>query len=155
MIALHLAGALPRCRTFSQPVDLQRIRYLRFDNSAYFWPELMAELERRPAAAALAEAVRTSIGWATTPEWIRERLKASFEKKGNVAELLRALNERMAYAQTAVDPRQHAKELGQAMTRVFDLEHEMSAMKASRSWKLTAPVRAAGRLARRLRAGRR
>jgi len=155
MIALHLAGALSRCRTFNRPIDVQRVHYLRFGDSMYFWPELLAELERRPADAALAEAVRDSMGWATTPEWMWGRFAASLERKGNLPELLRIVKERLEYAQTPPDPRRHAIELGKAMTRVFDLEQEMHVLKSSRSWKLTEPVRSAGRIVRRLRAGRR
>ena len=153
MIALHLAGALSRCRTFNQPIDLQRVRYLDFGNSMYFWPELLAELERRAADADLAEAVRDSIGWASTPLWLRGRLAASFEKKGNVPELERILKERMAYAQMPLDPHLQAIALGKTMTRVFDLEQELRTVRASRSWKLTKPVRALGRFARRLGTG--
>ncbi len=151
MIALHLGGGLARCRTFGRPLDLQRVRYLAFGDSGYFWPELLLELERHPADSKLAEAVRDSIGWATVPEWMRGRLVASLEKKGNVPELVRVFRERMEYAQTPPDAYKHARELGRAMTRVADLENELRVIKSSRSWKLTGPVRSAGRLVQRLR----
>jgi hypothetical protein len=143
MIALHIAGALSRCRTFDRAIDLQRVRYLRYGDSAYFWPELLAVLERWPEDAALAEAVRDSSGWATMSDWLVQRLTASLQRKGE-ANLLRIVNERVAYAQTAADPRQQTEQVCKAMTRVFDLQDELAVIKSSRSWKLTAPLRRLG-----------
>jgi len=149
MIALRLAGALHRCRTFDRPIDLERIRYLRFSDSAYFWPELLAALERRPADAALAEAARDSIGWATVPDWTWVRLLPALESHGSEPELARIARERMEFARQPADPRRQAEQIFKAMTRVFDLQDELATIKSSRSWKLTALLRRLGTRLRR------
>jgi hypothetical protein len=144
MIALHIAGALARCRTFDRPIDLERLRYLDFGDPAYFWPELVAELERRPSDATLAAAVRESIGWAALRPWMKRDARDT-EMQHRQPELWRVVRERMEFAQASADPRQQAEQMCKAMTRVIDLQDELTVIKASRSWKLTAPLRALGR----------
>ena len=153
MIALHLAGALSRCRTFDQPLDLQRIRYLRFGQFGNFWPELLLELERRGDQPELAEAVRDSIGWATIPPNTWNLTLTGLETRGGQPDLLRVTRERMAQAEATGLTREQADRLCKAVSRSLDLETELKIIKSSQSWKLTAPLRSAGLRLRRLRSG--
>jgi hypothetical protein len=152
MVALHLAGALDRYHTFNRGIDLERIHSMRFAQFGHFWPELLLELERRGNEPELAEAIRSSIGWATVSPNSWGLIVNGLEKRGDHVDLLRITRERMAYAHTLGLAREQADRLTKAVQRVLDLEDEIRILKSSQSWKFTAPLRSLGlRLRKRVR----
>ena len=148
MIALHLAGALPHCRTFGRPIDLERVRHLYLGEHAYFWPELLIELERRSNQPSLAKAVRDCLGWGTGPtsDWLE--MLAALERRSDHPALTEAVRELAKRAQVGASPQEQAQRLRKLMQHAADLDRELDIIKTSSSWKLTAPLRAAGRLLR-------
>ncbi len=147
MIALHLAGALSRCRTFDRPIDVERVRYLDLDEGAYFWPELLHELERSDDQPDLTEAVRESLRWATIPDTMWPRILAALESRCNQPALTQVVGHLLRqYQQDSAEQRQQMQRLRKAIARVSELERELTIIKQSRSWMLTAPLRAAGRI---------
>jgi hypothetical protein len=141
MVALHLAGALDRCRTFDQPIDLERVRNLDFDLSAFFWLELLVGLEQRTDRPDLTAAVRDSIGWSTAPARTWPAMLAEMERTGDHPEIVAAVRAITSKPPLSDEQRTYAQRLARATTRVFDLERELRVIKSSQSWKLTAPLR--------------
>jgi hypothetical protein len=150
MIGLHLAGALGRCRTFQQSLDMERIRYLGLGDSAYFWPELLVELERRGNEPALTEVVRDCLHWSSAGFDGWDTMLAELERRGDMMAISDVVRECLRWAEAPAQQREHAARLRTALARQLELERELAIIKSSRSWKLTAPLRALGKGYRRL-----
>ncbi len=151
MIGLELAGALGRCRTFKQPIAVERVRSTDLSVFARFWPELMIELEQRGDHPELAQAIRDSVRASTTNPIIWTDMLAHFEKLGGRPDIVAMVRQCLAHSQAPAEQRERAMRLRKAMAHNLQLEQELAVIKASRSWKLTAPLRAIGERYRKLR----
>jgi hypothetical protein len=74
MINLRLAGALERCTTFDQPLDLRRVARIRPHGSRrFFLEDILQALEANQSDPQLEAAVRRALG---TPGMVTKAIKA-------------------------------------------------------------------------------
>ncbi len=131
MIDLRLEGALERCRTFDRPLDLAAVRQVTFHSGSErrYFAEALAQAEKRGDDPELLQALRDSVGdmMAHTPEIeLRTRL---FTAEAYVT-----------YLQVS---------LRKAEKRTERLSSQLQTVLASRSWRMTAPLRRAAQGMRR------
>jgi hypothetical protein len=153
MIALDLAGALQSCRTFREPIDIERVRYTDWSNNARFWPELVLAAQRSGDRQDLVAAMRDAAHASTTLTFRWYRVVAHLERMGGMSDLAAIVRDFAAMSEAPEAERAPLIKLREAMARNLDLERELRIIKSSASWKLTAPLRDAGQTLRRLRWG--
>jgi hypothetical protein len=151
MIALHLAGALGRCRTFARPLDPEGVRCLKLGDPTYFWPELLLAMEQRGDQPALTEAVLEALRYATDAGHTWESQLAALDRRGDMPALAAVVRRCLAWQQAPAAERLQSERLRGALERAYVAEQELAIIKASRSWRLTAPLRTARAAYRRIR----
>jgi hypothetical protein len=132
MIDLHLAGALARCHTFDRSLDLDLIRHalLRGGSERGYFAEALQVAERQGDKPELVQALREQLGDAAAMS--SEEIRPSLDR-----------------AETRVTNLELA--LQREKKRSDRLRRQMNMATASRSWRLTAPLRRAGRMWRAMR----
>ena len=153
MIGLEIAGALDSCRTFTNKLDIERVRTTDLDKFARFWPELALALDQSGAHPELAAAIRDSVRSSSTEPYRWQRMIRHLEERGDRPELVAVVREFLAYSEAPAEQRQQAIKLREARARIIELERELSIVTSSSSWRMTAPLRALGRRVRGWRAG--